>query len=199
MQIYANLCMHILASIFQDGGNSFPISRLPVLSSVTDSSRHTLLLPTLHSYGSRQVYIRHRRNTGFHVVQEATCTHAHEYRLLGASSYFFLIIFFFGVTFEHANLCQPANYYNYSKNELPQIKTIFFKLFLPGVKLAPSESAVQCPIHWASATGLDLLLQNLIFNKKFRFQAPSTFQNGRFGSSRYLWSVSIMLATATPQ
>ena len=77
--------MHVLASIFQDGSNPFPVTRLPVLSSVTDSLRHTLLLPTIHSYGSRQVYIRHRRITGFHVVQEATCTHAHEYRLLGAS------------------------------------------------------------------------------------------------------------------
>ena len=83
--VHANLCMHILALIFQDGGNPFPVTRLPVLSSVTDSSRHTLLLSTLHSYGSRQVYIRHRRITGFHLIQEATCTHAHECRLLGAS------------------------------------------------------------------------------------------------------------------
>ena len=79
---------------------SFLVINLPVLSSVTDPSRHTLLLPTLHSYGKRQVYIRHRRITGFHVVQEATCTHAHEYRLLGASCF----LFFFGVTFVHANL-----------------------------------------------------------------------------------------------
>ena len=43
-----NLCMHILASIFQDGSNSFPAIRLPVLNSVTDLSRHTLLLPPLH-------------------------------------------------------------------------------------------------------------------------------------------------------
>ena len=85
--MHANLCMHILASIFQDGGNPFPVTRLPVLSNVTDLSRHTLLLPTLHSYGSHQVYIRHRRITGFHVVQEATCTHEQEYRLLGTSCY----------------------------------------------------------------------------------------------------------------
>ena len=85
--MHANLCMHILASIIQDGGNPFPVTRLPVLRSVTDSSQHTLLLPTLHSYGSRQVYIRHRRITGFHVVQETTCTPAHEYRLLGASCF----------------------------------------------------------------------------------------------------------------
>ena len=83
--MHANLYGHILTSIFQDGGNPFPVTRLPVLSSVTHSSRHTLLLPTLHSYGSRQVYIRQRRITGFHVVQETTLTHAHEYRLLGAS------------------------------------------------------------------------------------------------------------------
>ena len=36
---YANLCMHILASIFQDGGNPFPVAtfcRLP--DSFTSSS-----------------------------------------------------------------------------------------------------------------------------------------------------------------
>ena len=53
----AEMEMHILASIFQDGSNPFPVTRLPVLTSVIDSSRHTLLLPTLRSYGSRQVYI----------------------------------------------------------------------------------------------------------------------------------------------
>ena len=87
--VHAILYGHILASIFQDGGNPFPVTRLPVLSSVTHSSRHTLLLPTLHIYGSRQVYLRHRRITGFHVVQEATRTHAHKYRLPGASCSFF--------------------------------------------------------------------------------------------------------------
>ena len=30
--VHANLCMHILASIFQDGGNPFPVTRLPVLT-----------------------------------------------------------------------------------------------------------------------------------------------------------------------
>ena len=94
--------MHILASTCQDGGNPFPVIRLPVVNSVTDSSRHTLLLPALHSQWSRQVYIIHQSITGFLVVQEPTCTHAHEYRLLGASCYFFVI---FGVTFVHANLC----------------------------------------------------------------------------------------------
>ena len=83
--MHANLCMHILASTCQDGGNPFPVIGLPVVNSVTDSSQHTLLLPALHSQWSRQVYIIHQSITGFLVVQEPTCTHAHEYRLLGAS------------------------------------------------------------------------------------------------------------------
>ena len=95
--------MHILASTCQDGGNPFPVIRLPVVNSVTDSSRHTLLLPALHSQWSRQVYIIHQSITGFLVVQEPTCTHAYEYRLLGASCF---LLFFFGVTFVHANLCK---------------------------------------------------------------------------------------------
>ena len=82
--MHVNLCMHMLALIFQDGGNPFPVTRLLVLNSVTDLSRHTLPLLSLHSLWSRQLYIKHRRMTGFHVVQEPTCTHAHEYRLLGA-------------------------------------------------------------------------------------------------------------------
>ena len=98
--VHANLRMHILASTCQHGGNPFPVIRLPVVNSVTDSSRHTLRLPALHSQWSRQVYIIHRSITGFLVVQEPTCTHAHEYRLLGASCFFI-----FGVTFVHANLC----------------------------------------------------------------------------------------------
>ena len=85
--VHANLCMHILASTCQDGGNPFPVIRLPFVNSVTDSSRHTLLLPALHSQWSRQVYILHQSITGFLVVQEPTCTHAHEYRLLGASCF----------------------------------------------------------------------------------------------------------------
>ena len=44
--VHANLCMHVLASTSQDGGNPFPVTRLPVLGSVPDSSRHTLLLRT---------------------------------------------------------------------------------------------------------------------------------------------------------
>ena len=85
--VHANLCLHILASTCQDGGNPFPVIRLPVLNGVTDSSRHTLLLLALHSQWSRQVYIIHRSITGFLVVQKTTRTHAHEYRLLGASCY----------------------------------------------------------------------------------------------------------------
>ena len=46
-----------------------PVTRLPVLNSVTDSSRHRLLLPALHSQWSRQVYIIHRSIIGFLVVQ----------------------------------------------------------------------------------------------------------------------------------
>ena len=83
--VHANLCMHILPSMSQDGGNPFPVTRLPVLNSVTDSSQHALLLLALHSQWSCQVYIIHRSVTGFVVVQEPTCTHTHEYRLLGAS------------------------------------------------------------------------------------------------------------------
>ena len=85
--VHANLCMLILASTGQDGGNPFPVIRIPVVNSVTDSSRHTLRLLALHSQWSCQVYIIHRSIIGFLVVQEPTCTHAHEYRLLGASCY----------------------------------------------------------------------------------------------------------------
>ena len=93
--MHANLCLHILASTCQDGGNPFPVIRLPVVNCVTDSSRHTLLQPALHSQWSRQVYIGHRSITGFLVVQEPTCTHAHEYRLLGASCYYYFYFFYF--------------------------------------------------------------------------------------------------------
>ena len=100
--VHANLCMHILASTCQDGGNPFPVIRLPVVNSVTDSSRHTLRLPALHSQWSRQVYIIHRSITGFLVVQEPTCTHAHEYRLLGASCYFYFWCHICTCKFMHA-------------------------------------------------------------------------------------------------
>ena len=36
--VHANLCMHILVLIFQDGGNPFPVTRLLVLNSMTGSS-----------------------------------------------------------------------------------------------------------------------------------------------------------------
>ena len=85
--MHANLCTHILASIIQDGSNPFSVTRFPALTSVTDSSRHSLLLTSLLRLWSRQVHIIHRSITGFLMVQEATCTHAHEYRLLGASCY----------------------------------------------------------------------------------------------------------------
>ena len=86
--MHANLCMRILTSIFQDGGNPFPVTRLLVLNSTTDLSQHTLLLPASLSQWSCQVYIIHQFITGFLVVQEPTCTHAHDYRLLGASCFF---------------------------------------------------------------------------------------------------------------
>ena len=107
--------MHILASTCQDGGNPFPVIRLPVVNSVTDSSRHTLLLPALHSQWSRQVYIIHQSITGFLVVQEPTCTHAHEYRLLGASCYllrfrlrFSFFYFYYFILVSH--LCMQIYY-----------------------------------------------------------------------------------------
>ena len=79
--------MHILALIIQDGGNPFLVTRLLVLNSVTDSSRHSLLLTSLHKLWSRQVYIIHRSITGFFVIRKGTCAHAHEYGLLGASCF----------------------------------------------------------------------------------------------------------------
>ena len=63
--MHANLCMYILASTFQYGGKQFPVTSLPVLNSVTNSSQHTLLLLALHSQWSCQVYIIHRSITGF--------------------------------------------------------------------------------------------------------------------------------------
>ena len=87
----------------------------------------------------------------------------------------------------------------YSKKEL-QRKTIFLN-FLLGVELATSESAVQCLIHWATVAGLDLLLLiyyyltvNVVSRPLQRFK-----MEGSSRYLRYLRSVSIMLATATPQ
>ena len=145
---------------------------------------------------SRQVYIIHRSITGFLVEQEAPCTHAHEYRLLGASC-----LFYFGVTFVHANLCQPANFYNYSKKEL-QRKTIFFFQFPAGIELATSEFADQCLIHWTTAASLEHLRQKLTFNCQACSQGPRIFSRWRplfRASSKCLRPVSVMLATATPQ
>ena len=69
--MHADLCMHILPSMFQDGSNPFPVTRLPVLNSMTDSSRHTLQLPTLHSQWSCQVYtvqVRTKRTEIAHIT-----------------------------------------------------------------------------------------------------------------------------------
>ena len=79
--MHANLCMYILASTCQDGGNPFPVIRLPFVNNVTDSSRHTLLLPALHSQWSRQVYIIH------HYVSHGNATitcYEETFRELGA-------------------------------------------------------------------------------------------------------------------
>ena len=76
------------------------------------------------------------------------------------------------------------------------------KQFLAGVELAISESAVQCLIHWATAASVELSLQKLIFNFQARSQGSCIFSRWQplfRASSKCLWPVSIMLATATPQ
>ena len=101
----------------------------------------------------------------------------------------------------HANLCQPANFYNHAKNEL-RIKTIFFFSIQREFELPTSGSAVQCLIHWATAANLTLLLQKLIFNFQARSQGPRIFSRWQSlfrASSKCLRPVSIMLATARPQ
>ena len=78
----------------------------------------------------------------------------------------------------------------------------FFSKFLAGVKIAISESAVQCLIHWAMAASVNLLLQKLIFNCQARSQGPRIFSRWQplfRASSKCLRPVSIMLATETPQ
>ena len=78
----------------------------------------------------------------------------------------------------------------------------FFSKFLVGVKLAISESAVQCLIHGATAASVNLLLQKLIFNCQACSQGPRIFSRRQppfRASSKCLRPVSIMLATATPQ
>ena len=49
----------------------------------------------------------------------------HVYQRMSKGYWQPLVIFIFGVTFVHANLCKPANFYNYSKKEL-QRNTVFF-------------------------------------------------------------------------
>ena len=74
--------------------------------------------------------------------------------------------------------------------------------FLAGVELTTSRSTVQCLIHWATAAGLELLLQKLIFNFQACCQGPCIFSRWRLlfrASSKCLRPVSIMLDTATPQ
>ena len=194
--MHANLCVHILASTCQDGGNPFPVIRPPVVNSVTDSSRHTLLLPALHSQWSRQVYIIHQSITGFLVVQEPTCTHAHEYRLLGASFFFFFLV---------SHLCMqiyasPPIFIIIPRRNYKEEQ--FFSKFLAGVELAISEAAVQCLIHWATAGSVNLLLEKLVFNCQARSQVPRIFSRWQplfRASSKCLRPVSIMLARATPQ
>ena len=78
----------------------------------------------------------------------------------------------------------------------------FFSKFLAGVELAISESAVQYLIHLATAASVNLLLQKLIFNFQARSQGSRIFSRWQplfRASSKCLWPVSIMLATATPQ
>ena len=78
----------------------------------------------------------------------------------------------------------------------------FFSKFLAGVELVISKSAVQCLIHWAMAASVNFLLQKLIFNCQACSQGPHIFSRWQplfRASSKCLWPVSIMLATATPQ
>ena len=75
---HENLCMRILASILQDGGNPFPVTTLRLLSvpgfkNVTDAY---LALPLFYLV----ILLMFR-----FVIQKCTCTHAHEYRFLGDS------------------------------------------------------------------------------------------------------------------
>ena len=73
---HVSLCLHILASIFQDGENPFSVTKLP------------------DTFTSVSVHLRYIQYTvescnGFLAVHERTrthaLTHAHEFRLLGAS------------------------------------------------------------------------------------------------------------------
>ena len=82
----------------------FPVTGLPVLNSVTDSSRHTLLLPALHSQWSHQVYIIHRSITSFLVVQNLYVRMRMSIGYVKPLVFIIIIFFIFGVTFVHANL-----------------------------------------------------------------------------------------------
>ena len=159
-------------------------------------TRHdTLLVTSLHMLWSRRVYIIHRSITGFLVVQEAICTHAHEYRLLGASCYYYFYFFYFWC---HICACK----FMLARQRRTYKEKQFFSKFLTGVELAISESAVQCLIHWATAGSANLLLQKLIFNCQARSQGPRIFSRWQplfRANSKCLRPVSIMLATATPQ
>ena len=107
--MHANLCMHILALTCRDGGNPFPVFRLPVLNSVTDSSRHTLLLPTLHGHVRYTLYTN--------VSLASLWFRSPHVRMRKSIGYLEpLICLFFRVTFVHANLCQSANFCNFAKN-----------------------------------------------------------------------------------
>ena len=132
---------------------------------MTDWSRHSLLLTSSHMLWSRQVYTFHRSITGFLVVQEPTCTHAHEYGLLGASCFFY---FWCMQIYASPPIFIIIQTRNYKENQ-------FFSKFLAGVELAIAESAGQCLIHWATAGSANLLLQKLIFNCQARSQGPRIF------------------------
>ena len=82
------------------------------------------------------------------------------------------LLFYFGVTFVHANLCQPANFYNYSKKEL-QRKTIFFSQFPAGIELSTSEFEDQCLIHWTTAVSLKHKRQKINIKLSSLFPGPS--------------------------
>ena len=71
--MHANVCMHILASTFQDGGNPFSVTKLPVLSSVTEIvttlSATTLITQLMVTSGIYNTQKNHRLpcNTGGHM------------------------------------------------------------------------------------------------------------------------------------
>ena len=195
--MHANLCMHILASTCQDGGNPFPVIRLPVVNSVTDSSRHTLLLPALHSQWSRQVYITHQSITGFLVVQEPTCTHAYEYRLLGASCYYFILVSHLCM---QIYACPPIFIIIQIRNY--KEKQFFYLSFQRESNSQPLNLQTNALSTGLRRQDLELFRQKLIFNYQACSQGPRIFSRWRplfRASSKCLRPVSIMLATATPQ